>query len=160
MGIFADYRNHRRVTMQPRRISSGAMILEDKKGQALIVKSGYKPHWTFPGGIIDAGETPKEAAIRETFEEVGIRVDPKNVEFVAVINRKSDYADTYQFLFKATLEPDAIDNIKLQPEEIDEYVLITKEQAKTNDRYYGKAIEHWAAGRTGYLEQMFEKANA
>ena len=160
MGIFADYRNRRRIAMQPRRISSGAMILEDKDGRALTVKSGYKPHWTFPGGIIDAGETPKEAAIRETFEEIGVRVDPKNVEFVAVINRRSDYADTYQFLFKADLPSGALDNIKLQPEEIDEYAMITKAQAGTNDRYYGEAIKHWVAGRSGYLEQIFEKASA
>ena len=30
--------------------------------------------WTLPGGYVDLGETPAQAALRETFEEVGMRV--------------------------------------------------------------------------------------
>lgn len=143
---------------QHSRVSSSAMILENGIGQALIVKANYKSYWTFPGGIIDEGETPKEGAIRETFEEVGIKVDPKKVEFVAVVNRKSDYADTYQFIFKAPLEKDMLANIILQETEIDHYILVTKSHIKSGDRTYGKVIEHWAKGRSGYIEQVFGKS--
>jgi ADP-ribose pyrophosphatase YjhB (NUDIX family) len=31
--------------------------------------------WTFPGGYVDLGETPQQAALRETREEVGMRVE-------------------------------------------------------------------------------------
>jgi 8-oxo-dGTP pyrophosphatase MutT (NUDIX family) len=131
------------------------MILEDDNGQALIVKANYKPYWTFPGGIIERGETPKQGAVRETFEETGIKVTPEAVEFVAVVNRKSDVADTYQFIFRAPLTSEALDNVVLQPSEIDEFVLVTKEQVQTGNRRYGKVIEHWADGRAGYTEQTF-----
>ena len=141
----------------PKRVSSSAMILENSVGQALIVKANYKPYWTFPGGIIDPGETPKEGAIRETFEETGIKVAPEDVAFVAVVNRKSDITETYQFIFKTVLTPGALSEIVLQASEIDEYALVTKEQALARGKRYGKVIEHWAKGSQGYIEQRFTR---
>jgi 8-oxo-dGTP diphosphatase len=155
MGMLARNKSKRWLRSLPKRASSSAMILENSIGQVLIVKSGYKPYWTFPGGIVDPHETPKEAAIRETLEEVGITVNPKKVEFVAVIDRKSTYADTYQFIFKAPLATKGIGAIVLQKTEIDEYQLVTREQVLSGDRPYGKVIGHWANGRTGYMEQTF-----
>jgi len=138
-----------------RRVSSCAMILENGVGQALIVKANYKSYWTFPGGIIDPGETPKEAAIRETLEEVGIAVNPSQVTFVAVVDRKSSRAQTYQFIFKAVLEKDALSHVALQASEIEASVLVTKAQVASGDRNYGQVIEHWAHDTTGYAEQLF-----
>ena len=37
----------------------------------LLVYNRYRACWEIPGGLIDPGETAREAAIRELFEETG-----------------------------------------------------------------------------------------
>jgi ADP-ribose pyrophosphatase YjhB (NUDIX family) len=41
--------------------------------RAVEPRAGF---WTFPGGFLEFGETPREAAARETLEEVCLRVAP------------------------------------------------------------------------------------
>lgn len=139
----------------PKRLSSAAMILKNESDQVLLVKANYKPYWTFPGGIIDEGETPKDAVLRETLEEVGIDVHPDTVDFYAVVDRMSHEAQTYQFLFMAPLGTTMVDHVILQASEIDAYALITKEQVRSHDRVYSQAVIAWAKGEKGYLEQTF-----
>jgi ADP-ribose pyrophosphatase YjhB (NUDIX family) len=46
-------------------------------GRVLLLRRGLMPRigkWTFPGGYVELGETPAHGAIRETIEEVGMRV--------------------------------------------------------------------------------------
>lgn len=50
------------------------LILNEEK-EVLLVRSWYgNQKWSLPGGGIQRVEKPVEAAIRETFEETGIRV--------------------------------------------------------------------------------------
>ncbi|MFL5766749.1 MAG: NUDIX domain-containing protein [Actinomycetota bacterium] len=48
--------------------------------------------WTLPGGRVDPGETPAQAAEREAFEEAGVsgRLDPRSVGEVVLIKRPSE----------------------------------------------------------------------
>lgn len=137
------------------RVSSATLILEDSEGRALIVKANYKRYWTFPGGVIDVGETPLQGAIRETYEEVGIKVDPTTVRFAWVANRTSKLADTYQFVFRAPLPAGVKEQIHLQVSEIDAYVFVTKDDVLSADRTYGKVLHQWVNDTSGYVEQSF-----
>ncbi len=133
------------------------MILENEAEELLVVKANYKNYWTLPGGIVNQRETPRQAAIRETKEEVGVQLDANDVTFVAVADRISDVAQTYQFIFKAPLTADAMQSIALQPSEIDEYALVSRGQVLSGDRRYAKAIYNWAGDVSGYAEQRFDE---
>ena len=59
------------------RIRSGIILIEDDK-LALIERHRAGLHYfTFPGGGVDKGESPEQAAIREAEEELGIQVEIK-----------------------------------------------------------------------------------
>ncbi len=137
-----------------KRISSGAVLMENAAGELLIIKNNYKAHWSLPGGVVDPGETPRQAAVREVLEEVGIRLDINQVEFISVIDRVSAEAQTYQFIFKSLVPVDPT-LIQLQIEEIEAHAFVTREQILSGDRHYGKALLAWAHGQTGYVEQNF-----
>ena len=56
------------------RIRSGVIIVQDDK-VALIKRINAKgTYYVFPGGGVEAGETLEEAALRETWEELGVEV--------------------------------------------------------------------------------------
>ncbi|WP_433323508.1 NUDIX domain-containing protein [Spirillospora sp. CA-294931] len=55
---------------------SAGMVLTDDRDRVLLVKPNYRPGWSLPGGILDAGESPHECAAREVAEEVGLAVEP------------------------------------------------------------------------------------
>lgn len=138
------------------RPSSAVIILEDDQQKALIVKANYKAHWTLPGGMIDAGETPKQAAVREVYEEVGLTINADSVQFGWLAARHSKIADTYQFIFKARLHAEQTRDIILQTSEIDEWRLVSKEEVLSHNMDYAKTVVLWANGNTeGYVEQTF-----
>lgn len=64
-----------------------AAIIRDANGRVLCTQRGYgewKDWWEFPGGKLEAGETPEEALMREIREELSteIRVD----EFLCIVD--------------------------------------------------------------------------
>ena len=57
-------------------VGVGAVII--KEGKIALIKRGNEPSrgkWTIPGGLVELGESPEQAVIRETKEEVELDVD-------------------------------------------------------------------------------------
>lgn len=60
----------------------------------LLVKRGHPPlmgEWSIPGGVLEVGETLREAAVREAMEETGLRVE--SAELLGVYDRLLRDAD-------------------------------------------------------------------
>ena len=61
-------------------VGVGAVIIEN--GRVVLVKRAQPPiqgQWTIPGGVLEVGERVREAAERETREETGLIVEPRNL---------------------------------------------------------------------------------
>ena len=60
--------------MRPTAQVAAGMVFTDDVGRVLLVKPAYNEVWHLPGGVVDAGESPADAAIREVGEELGLEV--------------------------------------------------------------------------------------
>lgn len=55
-----------------------ACVVPERDGQVLLLQRGIPPargKWVMPGGFVDRGETPTQAARRECLEEVGLHLE-------------------------------------------------------------------------------------
>ena len=56
-------------------LPSAAVVLHDSQGRILLCLHADKNIWVTPGGLIEPGEQPADAAMRETLEETGLIVE-------------------------------------------------------------------------------------
>jgi 8-oxo-dGTP pyrophosphatase MutT (NUDIX family) len=64
--------------------AASVFVLRDDPLEVLLLlrneKSSFAPSaWVFPGGAVENGESERDAAARETFEETGLPLDPKTL---------------------------------------------------------------------------------
>ncbi|MEE1742061.1 NUDIX hydrolase [Streptomyces sp. BE147] len=62
----------------PRVLAAAASLFRDDRGRILLVEPNYRDGWALPGGTVesDTGEGPRQAARRETAEEIGLDLEP------------------------------------------------------------------------------------
>ncbi|MED7950421.1 NUDIX hydrolase [Streptomyces sp. BE303] len=58
----------------PAPMAAATVLVRDTEGRILVLDPRYKDHAELPGGMVEAHETPRQAAAREIAEELGRRV--------------------------------------------------------------------------------------
>jgi 8-oxo-dGTP pyrophosphatase MutT (NUDIX family) len=55
-----------------KRMAAG-VLFQNGDGRVLLVEPSYKPNWEIPGGAVEADESPWDTAVREIWEELGLK---------------------------------------------------------------------------------------
>jgi 8-oxo-dGTP diphosphatase len=106
------------------KVIPASYLFLEKDGKYLFIRrcnTGYQDgNYQVPAGHVEINESPSEAMVREAKEEVGIDVDPKNLEFVQVAYRMNQEKTGFRvdFFFKASIWAGEVRNA--EPEKCDD----------------------------------------
>ena len=119
----------------------------------MIVKPSYLDRWLCPGGGIDAGESPLDAARRECKEEIGIELAKLWPAYINYREAQPDgQTDMIQFMF--TTDPvgdNFLETLRLQNGEIDEAMFVdSAELPNYFSKTRAKTVMTYCNSRTGH----------
>lgn len=110
------------------KLFSGACIVHNNK--VLIIKQPPRADqpgkWGPPGGHAEEGETTEETAIREIFEETGLKISITGIVKIAYFTD----IDALVIYYKAKVKNSK--NIRVNSEEVSEYRWLTSTQLRNN----------------------------
>ncbi|SDK48511.1 NUDIX domain-containing protein [Streptomyces indicus] len=123
--------NEHEAKMAHPRMAAGALFF-DQNGRVLMVEPSYKDYWDVPGGYVETGESPLQAAAREVREELGITPPLGRLLAVDWAPNGSE-GDKVLYLFDGgELSAEDLDRITLQPDELTSFHFL--DPAEINER--------------------------
>lgn len=137
-------------------VAAGVLFF-DAAGRVLLVQPTYKDYWDIPGGYVETGETPAQAAAREVREELGIEAAVGPL-LVADWAPHPEEGDKMLCVFDGgVLTGEQVAAIRLQPDELASFAFREMAEAVALliprlGRRVAAAADAHAAGRTAYLE--------
>ncbi len=149
----ADYT----ATLARKRMGAGVLFF-DATGRVLLVEPTYKPYWEIPGGAVEAGESPRDAAARELKEELGLSCPVGRLLAVDWVPPRPDRTEGLMVIFDGGLlsERDAAAVI-VPSEELRGFAFCTADEAAHRlspllARRVAACVASRSAGRAAYLE--------
>ncbi|GHA87877.1 MULTISPECIES: NUDIX domain-containing protein [Streptomyces] len=112
----------------PRVLAAAASLFRDEHGRLLLVEPNYREGWALPGGTIesDTGESPRQAARRETAEEIGLDLEPGRLLAVDWV-RGAARPPIAAYLFDGgVLSGEQFEAVRLQEEELLSWRLVDR----------------------------------
>ncbi|MFE9609693.1 NUDIX domain-containing protein [Streptomyces sp. NPDC006012] len=111
-------------------LAAGVLLFDDQD-RVLLVDPTYKPGWEFPGGVVEPGEAPARAGMREVAEETGLRL--AEVPRLLVVDWESPAPPGYgglRLLFDGgRLAPAEAGSLLLPGPELRAWRFVTEEEA-------------------------------
>jgi len=112
----------------PINLAGAGVILHDENQRILLVRPRYRTDtWEIPGGGLEHGEHPRQAAAREAREELGIDLTPGRLLAIDWVPAQDDGRPPLaNFLFDAgeTTQRWLEDNVHLAADELAEWQLV------------------------------------
>lgn len=74
--------------------TGAAIIIRNENGQILLQERTDRNKWGLPGGCQDLGEDLRVTAVREAYEETGIKLNPNEIQLIDTLSgesRKNSY---------------------------------------------------------------------
>ena len=142
----------------PRKRMGSAVFFRDGDGRVLLVEPTYKQDWLMPGGAVEAGESPYEAAVREVEEELGLTVRPGRLLLVDWFPPRSHRTEGVGFVYDGgVLDASRTAQIELPADELRSWAWCTPEEAAQRGspllaREVAAALRAHTEGTTYYLE--------
>jgi 8-oxo-dGTP diphosphatase len=117
------------------RLSSHAVITNDKH-EILLLKANYGDgNWGLPGGALEPGETIHEALERECLEEIGCEIDTK---YLSGVYYHSAY-NSQAFIFRCEITQES--DIKLSSEHTEYKYASIESMSKVQQRRIKECLE-------------------
>ena len=140
-----------------KRMAAGALFLNERQ-EILIVKPAYREFWLLPGGVVEDGESPRQACMREIREELGVEVWVDKLLCVDYKVQQEARAEGMEFVFFGGIVGEQIiGQIQVQAEELLEFRFVKLEEAVMllnpwSARRLPFAVRAAREGTTTYLE--------
>lgn len=122
-----------------------------KNGRILLIRRAFEPgagKWSIPGGLVEVGEKLSEAAVRETEEETGLRVEVLElINVFDMVDLDGHGKAKYHYVLVDFLSKPVGGRERLSGE-VTEIKWVTFEEAKTMDltKTARKALEELFGG--------------
>ena len=139
--------------------TGAAIIIRNEDGQILLQRRADRNQWGLPGGCQELGEDLRDTSVRETYEETGIKLEPKELKLIDTLSgntRKNSYPNgdivyNNTSLYLADIKNEKVSNLKCDsetkelkffdakniPEDIMDFDLI-EAYLKYLEEFYGK----------------------
>ena len=124
-----------------RHFCASAFIIDPYTKKILLVKHKKNKRWTQPGGHMEENETPEETALREAYEETGLRVRllgerfPREEDFIRPLgiqcNRHSTGDTHIDIIYAAVPNDDTKEQLNV--EESDDIGWFSREELEDLD---------------------------
>jgi 8-oxo-dGTP diphosphatase len=133
-------------SLPKKRMAAGALLFNTSQ-QILLVKPVYRTGWLLPGGVVEDGESPRQACMREIKEELGLEVAVGRLLCVDYKVPHPRREEGIEFVFwGGVLEEERIGQIRLQAQELEAFQCVPVEEAIT-------LLNPWSARRIPFAMQ-------
>jgi len=144
-------------TVLPRKRLIAHVLMRHADGRILLCDTAFKTDWELPGGIVEPGETPRDGAIREVREELGIDLAVGSLLVADWLPPYLGWDDAVEMIFDGgRVTEQQLASFSLQENEIRRVELVSLDVAATlvtplSHRRLSVAVGQ-SGGETAYLE--------